>query len=373
MPTRDDFNNDVMLPKRSERGKDNSTLRELRKHFPDLLFAADFPAFRRRFHRIDDEANTQKRASRLVGFVAVAFGACALFLAAASPIYPNSEEAHEHLSLLAIVLGLSGAVTAYAGISIVQKDWLRRRYCTERARQFFFQNMVFRMPELVGALNGGARDRIVFEDKSLALLRQFWAEEIDGSAVRLAKVVEGEPKYDADWLMMRYDAALTADDERIAASLHDQAARFYELYRLLRLDLQEGYAKYKIRPGGEIRFQERWLGTAALGAIVLSFVMHFALGGALGFGWKLGTLGDVIVVWIALLGLVVKAVEEGLQPKREAERYEDYRANCQLAMQRFDAASTAREKFNAMLDFERVAYEEMKHFLRTNYHAHFIV
>jgi hypothetical protein len=70
---------------------------------------------------------------------------------------------------------------------------------------------------------------------------------------------------------------------------------------------------------------------------------------------------------------MVRALEEGLQPQREIERCESYRASCIQKREQFDAARTAAEKYAVMLAVERASYDEMRLFLKNNASAKFLV
>src|SRR5262249_36568532 len=54
-----------------------------------------------------------------------------------------------------------------------------------------------------------------------------------------------------------------------------------------------------------------------------------------------------------------RALEEGLQPQREIERCESYRASCVQKREQSDQARTVAEKYAVMLSVERASYDEM--------------
>jgi hypothetical protein len=106
-----------------------------------------------------------------------------------------------------------------------------------------------------------------------------------------------------------------------------------------------------------------------VGAIIVIHIAHFI--GALAqirFAWL-----EVAVIWAALAALATRALEDGFQPMREVERYEQYRANVRVARERFEAAMTFPAKLEAMRAFERTSLEEMRVFLRTHARARFLL
>ncbi|MGE5217503.1 MAG: hypothetical protein ACM3SP_10930 [Chloroflexota bacterium] len=68
-----------------------------------------------------------------------------------------------------------------------------------------------------------------------------------------------------------------------------------------------------------------------------------------------------------------RAVEEGLQPEREIERYQQYRSAVRAILDRFDEALSQKSKLVVMRDMERLAFDEMRNFLITNERARFVM
>jgi hypothetical protein len=79
-----------------------------------------------------------------------------------------------------------------------------------------------------------------------------------------------------------------------------------------------------------------------------------------------------IAVWFAIAALGMRTLEDGLQPKRELERYQRYSISIQDIRERFDAG-TRQLKFELMIEMERLAFEEMRDFLRSAYEARFVM
>jgi hypothetical protein len=79
------------------------------------------------------------------------------------------------------------------------------------------------------------------------------------------------------------------------------------------------------------------------------------------------------VIWVAIVALAFRALQEGLQPEREIERYRHYRAGIRAIRDRFDQASSPGEKFEVMQEMERLTFDEFVNFLRSNDEARFII
>jgi hypothetical protein len=81
----------------------------------------------------------------------------------------------------------------------------------------------------------------------------------------------------------------------------------------------------------------------------------------------------VAVIWLAIVALGSPTLEEGLQLSREIERYEDYRAAVFDARSQFDHARTNEERVHAMIEMERISFDEMRSFLRTASETSFLL
>jgi hypothetical protein len=80
----------------------------------------------------------------------------------------------------------------------------------------------------------------------------------------------------------------------------------------------------------------------------------------------------VSVIWLALLAIAVRTLEEGLTIPHDIERYREYRATVRDLLGQFDHAHTIEDKLMAMVEMEITAFEEMRSFLRTSHNATFI-
>jgi hypothetical protein len=79
-----------------------------------------------------------------------------------------------------------------------------------------------------------------------------------------------------------------------------------------------------------------------------------------------------IAICFAVVALGMRTLEEGLQPKRELERYQRHSDLVRDILARFDAGSR-QIKFETMIEMERLAFEEMRDFLRTAQESRFVM
>jgi hypothetical protein len=151
----------------------------------------------------------------------------------------------------------------------------------------------------------------------------------------------------------------------------------FAAWRKLRLEWQLGYCEAKLSKkstGRRMSSRQTQSLFSVLGWTCVAIVigLHIAQVGAealhLPRAWM-----EVAVVWTALVALATRAMEEGLQPHRDVERYEQYRANIMVAIERFDAATGVPAKLEVMRAFERTSLEEMRIFMRTHAKSHFML
>jgi uncharacterized membrane protein YbhN (UPF0104 family) len=116
------------------------------------------------------------------------------------------------------------------------------------------------------------------------------------------------------------------------------------------------------------------LANASLFCILVLFVIHLIVAIAIASGVHIGTSWvHVIAIWLAIFALAARALEEGLQPSREFERYRHYRSGVQAIRDQFDSATSPNEKIRIMEQMERLSFEEMRNFLRTSNEARFVM
>jgi hypothetical protein len=157
----------------------------------------------------------------------------------------------------------------------------------------------------------------------------------------------------------------------------------FDAYRELRILHQIGYANYKLQddrkifssvPGrqADVLAQISLIAIVILCAIDLGVLIDAFFPGAI---WTAFTSQfiNLLIIWIALAALAVRAMEQGLQPDREFERYHHYRSALRAVLDRFDRAESPADKIHAMEDMERLAFDELRDFLVTNDRSHFVL
>jgi hypothetical protein len=341
------------------------------ERFPELAHVLNFPDLRDMFVRYEAEANRAKTSQQRAGFVGIFLGVLALM---GVPIALSE-------TLSAPWTGVVGGISALLGVAGMvigvkraltgepKQQWLCSRLMTERLRQFQFQILVCRMPQvLASTVDSVARERFLSD-------REAWFTEF-----RLT--YEGH-------LEAKLRAALDDDAENSFLLHHSFESRhpvvvsdrallqLFSAYRLLRLEHQLQYADYKLRPDERILSdscvrQRATLRNVSLVLIVLVLVAHPIL--------ALSVLSDSVTGLIHLLiiclligVLAVRAIEEGLQPGREVERYAGYRSSMLSLLKRFDHAPSPEERIRLMLETERTVYQEMRGFLRTSQEARYLL
>jgi Domain of unknown function (DUF4365) len=68
-----------------------------------------------------------------------------------------------------------------------------------------------------------------------------------------------------------------------------------------------------------------------------------------------------------------RAIEQGLQPEREIERYQQYRSAVRAILERYDEAPSQAAKIEIMREMERLSFDEMRNFLITNERSRFVM
>lgn len=338
---------------------------------PSVRFAFDDPDLRSTFAPLDAAAGRARTASRILGYWAIGLVLVALLVASADPLLTDmADPLKEALGYLAALLGLAGTAVAIAGRGrkSPRSKWLQGRLQTESLRLFHFQYIASRLPDIVAASDDPALQAAYCADRARAF-------------AELKRRVIQDPAAAYDALLKEPDHAALQDLISQAPTegleMSPAAADAFAAWRRLRLEWQLGYCDAKLAdaaPKGHPtpRRQERIfeaIGWTCIAVIVGSHVLHFTEM----FTHIPGRLLQVLVVWTALIALGARALESGLAPQREVERYEQYRANIRVAKDRFDAADSVALKVETMRAFERVTLEEMIIFIRTHARSHFLL
>jgi hypothetical protein len=362
------FNDDLLLAEEDREWA--------RTHFAGLYHALDHPELREIFARYDVPSKADKSRSRTLGLLAIGMLAVALLATTSAELWaaPHSTLSRA-IEIASALLGLGGIAIGWSGALLGPRkhDWLRRRVMTERLRQLHFQVLARRLDRLARSVmhDDGRR---VFEEERRGWLSAF-THEHEGKLESVYAALTAEPNEASLWL----HPAAAADDQQLAAL--DKAGLF-TAYRALRIQHQIHYADYQLRTSGPsplsaVRNQHRVLEATWLVALLAIIALHLAavLGALSGWFQPLhlleGPAIHVASLWLLILGMSVRTVQAGLATSPEIERYLAYRTALLSIRDRFDAASTPRDRLHLMEETERLAFYEMLAFLRTHEEALF--
>lgn len=337
-----------------------------------VRFAFEFPRLLKDFREADARANRAKRDSRRLGYLSVALVLGALLLASSAPV---QHELHVHpgvttaLGYLSAGLGLLGAVLAFYGMhgASPRRIWLRNRLKTEMARLFHFHYLAARMPEL--ARIGGHADREeAYIQRREEAYTAFLAGPLADPDAELARVSARTDMHDFEAVE---PAPWTGEEDAAVA------ARAFAAWRVLRLDWQMGYAEAMLTRSARGRrasplMVEHRFSTFAWVCVAVILGLHLVQAANAAFHIPHAWL-ETAVVWTALLALAARAIEDGLQPQRDVERYEQYRGSIQVATERFEAAGSLPARLEIVRAFERTSLEEMRIFMRTHARSRFML
>jgi hypothetical protein len=377
------FNDDLLLTE--------SDRKLARNRFPELAHVLDFPDLRHMFVRYEVEANRAKTSGRVAGSFAIAFGVVALLVASFTPLFEtycancDKSNACAHwlrivcsAHWLSVVVGISallGVAGTLIGIGVLTREakqrWLCNRLMTERLRQFQFQVLVCRIPEVLASMGDSlARERFVSDRKSW--LKQFHQGYEGHLTAMLTAVLDDDAEKE---LLLHHNC-----ESRHPFDATDRALlQLFSAYRVLRLEHQRQYADYKLRADERIFStscvrQLAILRDVSLVLILAVFVAHLALVLWLGVWIKLpNPWVHIFIIWLVIGLLAVRAIEDGLQPAREVERYARYRSSMVSLLTRFNSEANPEERIRLMLETERAVYQEMRGFLRTNQQARYLL
>src|SRR5215471_18370897 len=122
--------------------------------YPSIFHVLDHAELRQLFSKYDVPANRAKRTGLMAGIWAIGLGFGALGIAALELLYAENTT---HGLALAIISGLFGVFSFLIGsVGVLfagrKRNWLRCRLMGERIRQFHFQMMASRVPEIFASL-----------------------------------------------------------------------------------------------------------------------------------------------------------------------------------------------------------------------------
>ena len=345
--------------------------------YPSIFHVLDHAELRELFSKYDVPANRAKHTGLMAGILAIGLGFGALGIAALELL--STENAYG--IALAVISGLFGVLSFFIGsVGLLfagrKRNWLRCRLMGERIRQFHFQMLVFRLPEILASLKDDAAKTLFLSERKL------WFETFKAQ------------------LMGKLDSAFTAfiqEDEsiypwlfgdvtkRAAAEMQEDNGLnpIFDAYRELRIVHQLDFTSYKLQDDHRVvsampRRQLAVISQFIFASILLLVVMHVGvLVGVLFPGSIFAAFHSreaiVVIIWLALAALATRAIEQGLQPEREIERYQQYRSGVRAILERYDEATSQNAKIQIIREMERLAFDEMRNFLITNERSSFVL
>ena len=366
------FNDDLLLPE-----ADRLRAKNL---YPSIYKALDFEDLRKLFDGYDKKANAAKARSRRAGCMAVVFGTVALLGLVFSPVLNQfqpglgdaSSKVFAVFGIASVVIGVWGVL--YAGD---KRRWLLQRMMTERLRQFHFQYLVREIGDVLGTAQACSDEAwLEFQNRRAKWFEAFKDRYGKNAYAYFDSLIKDTGMREM-WLHERAETSPLKEAPQVLE-------QFFDAYRSLRILHQKHYADYKLRRGGppfRMPLKKQWLffDKTAFLLVMGLFGIHM-LEALWGFWGHAGSHGGstesfvrVIGLAIAILALSFRALEEGLGLGKELERYRDYSALLENILQRFDDASTVAGKLDIMEEMERISFEEMRSFLRSQEDARFVM
>lgn len=373
-PREQKFNDDLLL---ADEDREQAAC-----SFPSVIYALDFPTLRELFASYDALANHSKKRLRQSGLVTIAFGVIALIGASTEPLYGRLPPTAASIlivgsaaaGILSIVFGAFGVFS-----SKTKARWLEARLMTERLRQFHFQTLALYIPTIVDSA-AGPQSKAKFAEARERWFAKFQMEYKGHLSAKLKEILEDDAEEQLNLFLSDPPPGQT---ERTGPVLDE----LLSAYRLLRIKYQLQYANFKLSADhiDLPRKQVAVLSGISLICILIVFFAHFAISVSyadevIAFSFLKDWLAvvrsapvHVLIIWTVIVALAARTFEEGLQPTREVERYLAYRARLTRLLAHFDAASDLTERVRMMMEVERLIYQEMRDFLKTNDEARFVL
>lgn len=384
------FNDDLLL-----QDADRTLAQE---KYPSVFHVLDHLELQDLFREYNSPANLAKRMRLRAGMWAIGLAFTALALAALEILVTHPTDATRYaaalthtsataenwagiaLALVSGACGIAGLLIGSVGVWFAprKRAWLYHRLMAERLRQLHFQTFAFRTPEILASLKDDSAKSEFLSQRKL-WLESFKARFIGRLDSAFAATIDPEGEVDP-WL---HDSAHTRKPIKFLDS--KSLDPLFEAYRELRIEHQLDYADYKLHDDNKLfgskmpRRQLAILLTVSFILIVLLGVLHVGVVvGAVvpdpAFRTVLHSPTIIVaIIWCALAALATRAVEQGLQPEREIERYQQYRSAVRAILERYDEATTQAAKVEVMRQMERLAFDEMRNFLITNDRSRFVM
>jgi hypothetical protein len=236
-----------------------------------------------------------------------------------------------------------------------KRSWLQDRLMTERLRQYHFQTLVLRLPEILQSLKYEAAKTAFGTQRDLRF-GDFKTRFVGKLDSELTRAISEEHESDV-WLhSARHDTGDFGQSDRLDP--------LFKAYRELRIEQQLGYVNHKLRDDQNLfsnapRSQAALFSNVGFLCIAMLCAIHLFSISVIVLNpseWqKISWVISILSIILALVALAIRAVEQGLQPEREVERYQQYRSALRAILERFDFASSTTEKVATMRELERYA------------------
>ena len=407
-------------------------LDRVRMQYPDIAPVLDHPEMRALFLSYDVPANAAKSRSRSCGIAAILLIAASLLVTAAGPLIGHLDvtsllyQSWQWVVVVTAGAAVAGIVIGSMGLLFrgTKDSWLYRRLMTERLRQLHFQTLICRLPEIVEAHAAGD-GYAGFRGQRARWLAGFQKRFEGKLGAEFHGLVESDSadRISASDLWLHPPAKAVNVD-----AINPAVIQTFDAYRALRIKHQLQYANMKLGESHTLlpslpASQAALFSSISLVSIFALVVIHVTIA-AITFSnpetkaethnsnptiaavtpasvetkaethnsnptiaavtpaspetrreaqIPILTWLEVATLWIAIAALFVRALEEGLKPERELERYRHYRSAIHAVSDRFEEAGSPAEKIEVMKEMERLIYDEMCDFMRTHHHARFVM
>jgi len=360
------------------------------KQFPEVFFALDHPELRSDFAAINKETNKAKSRSRLIGCCAL--GAAVLSLltfpleplikevwteaAQATAIFRGMAMVGAASSILAIVLGNFGF-----GFVKSKRAWLTGRLMTERLRQWHAQYLLAHAAEAARATGDEVREAEYLRARAV-IYQRFKRSFLDHVTSEYTKYTErssvgpGGPRPVASGKDNAFWIEPTWSDKVKQKPDPKHIGRMDAI--LMRMSGQIQYTNYILSSEGKFwslpAKQIVVLRNLSFGLIVFAFSTNLiALLSTIftAFPISHSILGSIAILF-AMIAVGARALEEGLRPKQEYARMENYAVAVEQAHSLYTRTKSAPKKIEAAMLLEQASYDEMIDFLSANESATFV-
>jgi hypothetical protein len=340
---------------------------------PDAVPVFSWPALRDLFREHDAVANSQRKKNRARGLIGAACGFSSLLLTALTPVVAaDSPRAAWGLGLAAILLAVAGGAIGYSGVLVGRSKWtwLNHRFWTERSRQLLFQLIVNNLALAARVVDEDAGAIGEWDDLRAGTMRDFKQRMGRDSQLSLQRMRKDIAE-DSPWLEPGWAVPLPVPPD--SAGLDT----VFGLLKQQRFDIQSSYTQRKLpdsihSPRVRLTILRCMVELLTFLALALAVVLGFLLvGGAMPTDLAVRIIVAISGGMTAAV-MTLRMLEEGLQLRSEAERYEWYLAAVTLLDQRYHGATTAH-KVELLRDMERLSYQELRRFTDGFANARFVM